>query len=353
MELPKEPIASLRSADNSFGSAQGRCGELYPHCSFRLLSEEEVCGDEEGEDHRNYAIHREKSGVEFTEIVGFYERVFVEQEQHDCDDASERKFAQGEGWNEHDEKDQHDEMEGARDPKSGADADVARNRVESGVTIKFEILTGVKDVEAGDPEGNGGGEEQDARVEGAADGDPGGGWGNPESEAENEMGKAGEALGIGIKQQNGECDGREPEREAIQLPSGQDKNGAGNDDKSGDKGGRKMSGGKSASAGTGVRGVDGGVGEAVEGHGGGASGQHGDDDPEKLMGGGKPRSSEHGSAESEREREDGVLPLDHFECDAKVVKDGHRKIVRQFWVVRLENHRLLSDASACAAPSDG
>jgi hypothetical protein len=35
------------------------------------------------------------------------------------------------------------------------------------------------------------------------------------------------------------------------------------------------------------------------------------------------------------------------------VKDGHRKIVRQFWVVRLEKHRLLSDASACAAPSNG
>jgi hypothetical protein len=34
------------------------------------------------------------------------------------------------------------------------------------------------------------------------------------------------------------------------------------------------------------------------------------------------------------------------------VKNGHTKIVRQFWVVRLENHRLLRDASACAAPSN-
>ena len=47
------------------------------------------------------------------------------------------------------------------------------------------------------------------------------------------------------------------------------------------------------------------------------------------MGGGKARGGEHGSAESERESEDGVLPLDHFEGDAEVVEDGHGKIVKQ------------------------
>ena len=90
-----------------------------------------------------------------------------------------------------------------------------------------------------------------------------------------------------------------------------------------------MSGGKSAGAGTRVGGVDGGVGEAIEGHGGGAGGEHGDDDPEKLMGGGEAGSGEHGSAESEGESEDGVLPLDHFESDAEVMEDGHGKIVEQ------------------------
>jgi hypothetical protein len=41
------------------------------------------------------------------------------------------------------------------------------------------------------------------------------------------------------------------------------------------------------------------------------------------MGGGKSGGGEHGSAESEWESEDGVLPLDHFEGDAEVVEDGH------------------------------
>ena len=81
--------------------------------------------------------------------------------------------------------------------------------------------------------------------------------------------------------------------------------------------------------GAGIGGVDGGVGEAIEGHGGGAGGEHGDDDPEELVSGGKAGGGEHGSAESEGESENGVLPLDHFEGDAQVVEDGHRKIVEQ------------------------
>jgi len=67
----------------------------------------------------------------------------------------------------------------------------------------------------------------------------------------------------------------------------------------------------------------------LEGHGGGAGGEHGDDDPKKLMRSGQSGGGEHGSAESERESEDGVLPLDHFEGDAQVVEDGHREIVKQ------------------------
>jgi hypothetical protein len=41
------------------------------------------------------------------------------------------------------------------------------------------------------------------------------------------------------------------------------------------------------------------------------------------MRGGQARGGEHGSAESEGESEDGVLPLDHFEGDAEIVENGH------------------------------
>lgn len=41
------------------------------------------------------------------------------------------------------------------------------------------------------------------------------------------------------------------------------------------------------------------------------------------MGGGQAGGGQHGSAEGERESEDGMLPLDHLERDAEIVEDGH------------------------------
>jgi len=59
------------------------------------------------------------------------------------------------------------------------------------------------------------------------------------------------------------------------------------------------------------------------------------------MGGGKAGGGEHGSAESERESEDGMLPLDHFEGDAEVVEDGHGKIVEQAAVLSSPRDKTL------------
>ena len=203
------------------------------------------------------------------------------------------------------------------------DAEVAGDGMKSGIVVELKILAGVENVEARDPERDSGGEKQDARVERAANGDPCGGGRYAESESEHEMRPAGEALCIGVEKYDGERNRGEPEREAIELGRGEDEDGAGNDDEGGDERGREMAGGKGARARAGIGGVDGRVGEAIEGHGGGAGGYHGDDDPEKLVGAGKARSGEHGSAERKRERKDGVLPLDHFEGNAKVVEDGH------------------------------
>jgi len=251
------------------------------------------------------------------------EGVLVEQEKRYGNYSGDGEFAEREGWEQCDQKEQHDGVEGTGDPESAGDADEAGDGVEAGVAVELEILAGVEDVEAGDPEGDGGGKKKDARVERAANGDPGSGGRDAESEAEHEVRPAGEAFGVGIKEQHCERDRREPEREAIQLSCGENEDGAGDDDEGRDEGGRELAGGKRASAGAGVGGVDGCVGEAIEGHGGGAGGDHGDDDPEKLMSGGKARGGEHGSAEREWESEDGVLPLDHFKGDAEVVKNGH------------------------------
>jgi hypothetical protein len=63
------------------------------------------------------------------------------------------------------------------------------------------------------------------------------------------------------------------------------------------------------------------------------------------MGGGKAGGGEHGSAKSEGESEDGMLPLDHFQGDAEVVEDGHGKIVEQWSVVSVQCPVLSSQFS--------
>ena len=49
----------------------------------RLFPEEEVGGQESGENYGDYAIHGEESSVEAGEIVGLYEGVFVEKKKDD------------------------------------------------------------------------------------------------------------------------------------------------------------------------------------------------------------------------------------------------------------------------------
>ena len=249
--------------------------------------------------------------------------MLVEQEQRDGEDAGDREFAEGKSGEQSNQKQEHDEVESAGDPERALNTEVAGDGMKAGVAIKLEILAGVEDVEAGDPESDGGGEQKDAWIERTAYGDPCGGGSDTESESEHEVRPAREAFGVRVKKDYGQGDRGKPEGQAIQLSGGENEDGAGSDDERSDERRRKMPGGKRAGASAGVGGVNGSVGETVEGHGGGAGGNHGDDDPEKLMRGGEAGSGEHGSAECKRESEDGVLPLDHFKSDTEVVQDGH------------------------------
>ena len=49
----------------------------------RLFPEEEVGGQEGGENYGDYAVHGEESGIEAREIVGLDEGMFVEEEKND------------------------------------------------------------------------------------------------------------------------------------------------------------------------------------------------------------------------------------------------------------------------------
>src|SRR6266404_1701599 len=115
-------------------------------------------------------------------------------------------------------------MKQAGDPKRLADTAVAWNRVQASLQVEVEVLAGIEHVETGDPESDCRGEEQDVRVERAANGDPGGSRGDTKGESQNEVRPARPALGVRVEQQDGQRYWREQEREMIQLPCCQYKN---------------------------------------------------------------------------------------------------------------------------------
>ena len=75
-----------------------------------------------------------------------------------------------------------------------------------------------------------------------------------------------------------------------------------------------MSGRNRPRFGPGICRVERDVRKAVEGY----------DDPKHLVDGRNTIGSQHGSAESEGESKNGMLPLDHFQCDFKVVQHRHK-----------------------------
>jgi hypothetical protein len=78
-------FASLRSAD-------GHTPSTHPPRAFSF-PQENIRGYECSEDYRDHAVHGEEGGVQFREIVGLYQGMFVEQEQRDGDDARDGEFA--------------------------------------------------------------------------------------------------------------------------------------------------------------------------------------------------------------------------------------------------------------------
>ena len=90
------------------------------------------------------------------------------------------------------------------------------------------------------------------------------------------MRPAGKALHVAIAQENDEHDGGKIEGQPVQLGCGDDEDQTHQDGKAEDETSRKKAGGNGAAAGPRVGCVQISIGPAIEGHGTGAGGNHGD-----------------------------------------------------------------------------
>ena len=105
-------------------------------------------------------------------------------------------------------------MAGGGEPEGVADPEPPGDAAEAGLPVEVHVLAGVDDVEPGDPEQHGLGQEDRRPGEVAAQGDPGGDRRQAEREPQPEVGQAGESLGVGIAQEPEQYGDRE-DRAAI------------------------------------------------------------------------------------------------------------------------------------------
>jgi hypothetical protein len=85
------PTDSFHSFDLRLRS--GQAGEVRVPARFSLLSEEQVSRHGDRKDDRDHSVHGEEGCVEPGEIVGLDQRMLVEEQQRDRDDASDGKFS--------------------------------------------------------------------------------------------------------------------------------------------------------------------------------------------------------------------------------------------------------------------
>src|ERR1700730_7394341 len=148
--------------------------------------------------------------------------MFVGQQRGDYGDAGPRGPREGETRREGREQDDYADVHDAGDQESVGDAEALGNGKEAGAAIVIDVLAGVENIEAADPEGYGGAEKKHTGIEAAGDGDPRGRGRNAESEAEDEVGPTGEAFGEGIEKEYEHSGRREFQCHGIQLPGRED-----------------------------------------------------------------------------------------------------------------------------------
>ena len=221
-----------------------------------------------------------------------------------------------------DERHRH-HVEPARPGERAVDPEAGRDRRKSPGPIELHVLHRVEDVEAGDPGAHAQAEQdrRGRRLSGQGDGHADGT--ERLGHAQPEVAAPGEALRVGVAEQDGQHREREPAGErGEQRRHGHEGDARADEQRPGrrrgDRSGDQLPGGRAR-----VLGVEGAVGDAVHGHGGGARRHHGHRHQQQAdrLEPGLPRHQHH-RGDRERQGEEGMGEL-HHSCNGA---DGHASI---------------------------
>src|SRR5881409_1748259 len=170
---------------------------ILPH-SPSARSPPEATDDGGEDDQRDVAVDVEEGDVETREVSGADERVLVDQERHDRRPAEPVEEPEPGEPTEERERRRGERVVDARGGEGGGDAETRGDGVEPLRAVHLDVLTGVDQVEAGDPHSEREPEDDRRRVERPADRDPAAGRRDPVGEAEDPVRRPREALGVRV-----------------------------------------------------------------------------------------------------------------------------------------------------------
>ena len=161
------------------------------------------------------------------------------------------------------------------------------------------------------------------------------------------MGPRGKPFGVGISQDHQEDHGRQGQASPVELPRRPHKEDRTHPDKQDGGSATDLAGGQGPVRGAGIGGVEPGIRQAVESHGGAPGPHHGHQDEEQGPRLRQTPGRQQGPHEGERQGQDAVADLDHLQQFNQIMKKSpHRCGSRfSFYVSRLLENSSVGRAS--------
>ena len=198
----------------------------------------------------------------------------------------------------------------------------AGTRVEAVRAVVLEVEERVEDVEAGDPDGDGGAEQPGLERQLVRDRRPGADRREPVDGAEPEVREPGRPLQVRVDDEGRDGDRPEPADDRRELVDGDEEDRERGEAEEHDLPGPERAARELPAGGARVARVDAGVDQPVERHRQAARADHRHRDPEEVGGARDAVDGEERADVGEREREDRVLELDEREEELRVAEDA-------------------------------
>jgi hypothetical protein len=234
-------MACRRGCQLAGGHTEGRASARPGHaeacpsglCSWNVSGnlEQSICANRQQKHRADECIRIEEGAIDCSEVVELARAaVLVNECGRDWNHGGEINRAQLRSYPEGNQRHQHHKMKNLRDAQTGDEPEPNNERVQAFLSIEVVILRRVNQIKSADPADDAKSKDERRQVHMAGLCDPSCDWCNTERKTEKEMRRVGEVFGHGIEKNDGECDRRERESQAIDICGKENKKDAAEDE---------------------------------------------------------------------------------------------------------------------------